>query len=265
MKTAQRTLTLAALAACTLASQADAAQVTAQFGWEDGVSTAFGDFPAGSTAVANVAAGSETDYGTASIPAYVYNVSPNEGNRMLSVTELNTTASNPNIIIGWIDGLVAGDTFSFSFDAYDPSDARSPSILPSAVYTTNAGVTSFAGFASPFQQFDNYPGTGWLNLQADAVEGLGIVPTFTFDPGTDRTGVALRAQLFAPSASQPGNGGPGTYQFFIDNLEVTVNSTSPNARIVFADGSEVLVPEPTSLALLGLGGLLATRRRRHAH
>ena len=253
MKTA-----IAALAASTIATTATAVEFSGSFGWEDGTSTTFGEFPVGSVTAVNTTAGSETDY---DVPV-VYNVTPSEGSRMLQVTEVDTTGSNPNPIIGWIDGLVDGDTLSFSFDGYDPSDGRSPSILPSAVYT-NGTADSFAGFATPFQSFDNYPGAGWLNLQGDAVNGPGIVPTFTFDSdGNTRDGVALRAQLFAPSASQPNNSGPGTYKFFIDNLEVTVDSSSPNARIVFADGSEVLVPEPSSLALLGLGGLLVVRRRR---
>jgi hypothetical protein len=260
MKNIVPTLAITALAASMLAATADAAEFSGQFGWEDGASTAFGEFPVGSTTYANVASGSETDYGDGG-PATFYNVTPNEGSRMLQISEVDTTGSNPTPVIGWIDGLVDGDTFSFSFDAYDPSDGRSPSVLPNAVYT-NSDANSFAGFATPFQDFDDYPGTGWLTFQADAIEGVGIEPIFTFDAGTDRTGVALRAQLFAPSASQPGNNGPGTYKFFIDNLQVTVNSSSPDARIVFADGSEVLVPEPTSLALLGLGGLLVARRRR---
>lgn len=252
--------TVAALTVAALATIASAVEFSGSFGWEDGSSTIFGQFPSGLATSANVTSGSETDYGASGGPA-VYIVLPSEGSQMLQVTELDTTGSNPNVIIGWIDGLVDGDTFSFSFDGFDPSDGRSPSLLPSAIYT-NGDATSFAGFASPFQDFEDYPGTAWLTYQADAVEGVGIQPTFTFDAGTDRTGVALRAQLFAPSASQPSNGGPGTYEFFIDNLQVTVDSSSPNARIVFADGSEVLVPEPSSLALLGLGGLLVVRRRR---
>lgn len=254
------------LIACAWTGAATAASFSAQYGWEDGSGTAFGVFPSSSTTFANVAAGSETDYGTGGGPV-VYNVTPNEGNRMLEITELDTTARNPDVTIGWIDGLLAGDTFSFSFDAFDPTDGRSPSVLPGAVYT-NTGPTSFAGYATPFQNFDNYPGSGWLTLQADAVEDSdtdpptqGIQEVFTFDPGTDRTGVALQARLFAQSASQPGNGGPGTYKFFIDNLQVTVNSSNPNAKIVFIDGTEVGVPEPSSLALLGLGGLLIARRR----
>ena len=255
MKT-QAIATSALLSSLTLS--AGAAVFGGSFGWEDGASTIFGVFPGGSATGANVAAGSETDY---FVPT-VYNVTPNEGSRMLQVTEVDTTGGNPNPIIGWIDGLVDGDTYSFSFDAFDPSDGRSPSILPSAVYTDGT-ADSFAGFATPFQDFSNYPGDGWLTLQADSVNGPGIVPTFTFDSdGNTRSGVALRAQLFAPSASQPSNGGPGTYKFFIDNLQVTVDSSSPNARIVFVDGSEVLVPEPASMALLGLGGLFMVRRRR---
>lgn len=230
----------ATLAAAVLTTSAGATEFSAQFGWEDGTSTSLGEFPVGSVTYSNTTAGSETDYGTDTIAPSVYNVTPNGGSRMLQITESDTTAGNPTPILAWIDGLVDGDTFSFSFDAYDPTESRSPSILANAVYTTGT-FDSFAGFATPFQSFDDYSADGWVNVQANNTPGAGIDPILTFQQGTggDRTGVALRAQLFAPSASQPLNGGSGTYNFFIDNLEVTVNSANPNASITLPDGTVI--------------------------
>lgn len=255
----------AAICLAGLALPASAAEFSASFGWEDGSSTIFGVFPPGSVTSANVSSGSELDYGPSGSPfptPQSYSPSPIEGSRMLQVTESDVSGDNPRPVLAWVDGLVAGDTVSYSFKYFDPSDGRSPSALPDAVYT-NTDANSFAGFATPFQDFDDFPGSGWLELQADFDgDTPGIQPVLTFDPGTDRTGVALRSQLFAPSLSEGVDG--NDYKFFLDDIQVTVNSSSPDARIVFADGSEVLVPEPASLTLLAAGGLLTLARRRRS-
>ncbi len=69
--------------------------------------------------------------------------------------------------------------------------------------------------------------------------------TLTFNTADDASGngLAIQIQFFDP------NGGNGSKQAGLDNivLDETAN-----------------IPEPSSLALLGLGGLLLLRRRRHA-
>ncbi len=260
-----RTTTTALLtAAClTAGSAASAATFTASFGWEDGTSTTLGAFPTGSTTAINVAAGSEIDYGTDTVPQSVYTVTPIEGNRMLQVTELDTSSTNPSPFLAFVDGLDDGDTVTYSFQAFDPTNGRSPSILPSATYTVGGDINSFAGFASPRQEFDDFPASGWDTY--DLRDGTTSTP-IVIDDGDqdDRDGVVLRATLFAQSASQAGNGGAGTYNFFLDDLNISVTTDNPNATITLPDGSVVAVPEPATAGLVALGGLTLLARRRRA-
>jgi hypothetical protein len=241
-----------------------AASVTVNYGWEDGTGTILGVFPSDSVTASNVATGTVTDNGTADVPASTITVNAIEGSRMLQVTEDNTgEGSDPNPFLAFVDNLDEGDTVEFSFQAYDPTDGRSPSILPNATYTVGGDVTSFAGFATPRQDFDDFGGDGWLFTTTFDGSGSGILEPITIDDGDqdDRDGVVLRAQLLAQSASQSANGGSGTQNFFIDDLSVTVTTTRTDATVTFPDGSVVAVPEPAAAALLGLGGLAMLRRR----
>ena len=245
---------LAAGVALLAAASAATAQTTVNYGWEDGTGTILGSFTGGNDnlAAANVTGGSEIDYGTADVPQSTYTVGPFEGDRLLQLTEAPPSGT-PNAVLAFVDNLVDGDTVEYSFRAFDPTDGRSPSVSSNAVYTTEGNPNSFAGFATPQQDF--LAGTGYL------LNGT----SFTFDDGEmdDRTGAAIRASLFAPSATPA----DGSYDFFIDALSVTVTSSSPTASITLPDGSVTLVnaapiPEPAGLAAIGLGGLALLRRRR---
>ena len=259
----------AALTASLLTALPAVGQTTfsASFGFEDGSSTSVGQFPADAAALTNVTSGTSVDFGPSDAPFAVpatQTITAFEGDRLLQVTEVDTSSPTPNVVLANIENLNQGDTYSFSFRAFDPSDGRSPSVIPNAVFTTDDGPNSFAGFSTPFQLFDDFPGSGFLLVQADADPGNGVPdPNIVFDQDGDptRTGIALRAAFFAPSLAAD-NG--GSFDFFIDDIQVSVTTTNPDARIVFADGTVVAVPEPTTAAAVGLGALALLRRRRPA-
>ncbi len=259
LKTSTATL-LTASAALLATPAAHAVQFSASFGWEDGTSTTLGEFPSGSLVSANVAAGTGINYQTD--PATVYSVVAPEGTRMLQVTETDTTGTNPAPFLAFVDNLNDGDSVTFSFQGFDPTAEGSPLIFPSATYTVDGDINSFAGFATPFQDDADVPGDGFRTYTTFTA---GVPTPIVIDDGEgdDRDGVVLRATLLAQSASQLANGGTGTANFFLDDFQVTVDTTNPNATILLPDGSIVAVPEPASLALLALGGtaLLARRRK----
>ncbi len=265
--TLSRTATLAAagLALAATSAHAQTFSLSAAYGWEDGSGTILGVFPDGSVTAFNVTTGSEIDYGTDTVPQSVYTVDPFEGDRFLQVTENDTTGPNPAPFLAFVDNLNDGDTVSYSFRAFDPTDGRSPSILPSATYTVGGDINSFAGFATPFQSFP--AGSGYLLTTPRDGDGNPEPIVIDDGDGDDRDGVVLRATLFAQSAANVANGGTGTYDFFIDDLLIDVTTSNPNAFILLPDGSTVSVtpvPEPASVALLAAGTLLLTRRRRTA-
>lgn len=91
--------------------------------------------------------------------------------------------------------------------------------------------------------------------------------------GQSTNAVRLEANFFYQSLSQMN---AAVEYFYLDDLEITVNSANPEARIFLPDGTSVLVnppldgvgagavPEPTSLLLLAVGvaGALVGRRSR---
>ena len=247
-------LTCVALAACCVSQVAFGGTKNLTFGWEDGTSTDLGFFAASGSGVvtSNVTSGSEIDYGTEDPPVPVtYDVDPFEGDRMLQITEtpIGTSAGGPRVFIGFVENLTDGDTIEFSFEGYDPSDGRSPSILPVAVYTTAGNINGLNGFLTPFQEFA--PGTGWLHIVADAAPDgatFPVDPVMVFDSdGGLRDSVILEARVFRPSAAL-NDAEDDDYNFFIDNMSVTVTSANENAQITLPDNSVTLVNSTSVIA-----------------
>ena len=252
-----------ALALGTTSHVARAATKNVTFGWEDGTSTAsLGQFiPTPDTSAityANVATGNITDFGPSGDPFPVpvdFPVTPHEGSRMLEITaviddELNG-GSDGSVYLGIIKNLDAGDTYEFSFRAYDPTADRSPSVPPNATFSNTADLNMFDGFAVPLQPFSNIPGTGWLlsELDADGSTTPAIVTPITFNPidsiSDAANAVRLEANLFYQSLT--GSSGDGTEEFYIDDVSITVTSDNPAAEICLPDGTCVLVNEPSGV------------------
>jgi hypothetical protein len=251
------TLILYGCVAVTTCAHARAGTKVVDFGWEDGVSTVLGSLVSGTAQAtySNVTMGSELDYGPTAapfIPPIQYDVTPLSGSRMLEININPVDESNSNAVrpyLGYVQNLDAGDTIQFRFNAYDPSDGRSPSVIVDGVYAQNGDINSFAGFFTPFQCF--VAGTGWLTAEGDAASpnpcptnySTAVDPNMIFDAGTvgDRQAVVLRARPYRPTLSTLGSGGSGSYKFFIDDMRISVTSNNPDASITLPDGSVVLV------------------------
>ena len=231
------------------------------FGWEDGTSTILSpSFGVTDADADNVSAGTVVDYGPSASPfdpPAVTEITAFDGTRFLEVTDPDAGGSDPGIYLGFIDNLNVGDTITYSFRFYDPSDGRSPSIRANGIYAENNDFTDFGGF--PGSNPDFVDGTGWLLTEYTVTFGDGAYDA------TD-TGIVLQASTSTPTLAETSSGGPGTYDFYLDDLQITVNSTSPTATLLLPDGSVTLInaiPEPTAIAgLLAGGGMLLLRRHK---
>jgi hypothetical protein len=158
----------------------------------------------------------------------------NTGDRYLHVAE-DPHSGTPEAYIIWVRGLTDGDVVDASFFGYDITPGVSPSLRIWAKYT-DTDVDSYAGSASG--NLDYTAGGGWDLLSH----------SWTFDSaGGTRDGLAISARLY----STPSTSDPNHTDYWIDDVSCTFPATAT-----------IHIPEPTSLALLALGGLLAVRRRR---
>ena len=238
---------------CLVVRPVFAVTTTATFGWEDGTSTVnldvnmdtSNDLPpvaispdTTSVTLANVTSGSQFDFQTMTTTP----VSPFSGSRMLEATitpNQQDSGTDAVVYLGVLTGLDAGDTFSFKYRTHDPTADRSPSVPPNGTYADTATITTLGGFAVPLQSFIS-GASGWLEtiLDADGNQNTSQDPVITYSPTGTNNAVRLEANFFYQSASVAGMT-PSTY--YIDDLEITVTSANPNARIFLPNGTSVLV------------------------
>ena len=153
------------------------------------------------------------------------------GSSSLEIVE-SPTGGTPQIWIGFVTGLQDGDTIDASFWAFDDSEGASPSVRIWGAYALSSDVSSYEGSAGGNSTYSE--GTGWGQLSHSW--------TFDSDGGT-RDALVIQIRMYSDSDSSP---------IYVDDLEVTTSSDT--AVINFA-------PAPGALALLGLAGIAARRRR----
>lgn len=220
-------ITLVAVAL--LATPVFAAQVTYNYGWEDGVGTILGSYgnvvdPTNVTGSQVGEAGTDPDF---TVPG------PNSGDHYLHVAE-EPHSSTPQAYVAFIEGLTDGDVVDASFFGYDVSPGLSPSLRVWGHYANSGDVNSYAGSAGGNSTYT--AGTGWDQVSHSW--------TFDSDSGT-RDALVVEVRLYSYPTTDSGE----RSDFFVDDLEVTAPDT---ATVTFA-------PEPASLLLVALGALIRRR------
>jgi hypothetical protein len=255
-----------AVAGVAIGQSANAATKTVTFDWEDGTSTSTfhvvsptgNDLPpvkitpdSSDIATANVTSGSIIDYGPKAAPfatPLTIPVTPFAGSHMLEVSLTPGIIDNGVdgfVYLGVLTGLNDGDTYQFSFHAYDPTDGRSPTRPPDATFANTADLDTRDGYTVPSQTF--LTGSGWLNtpLDVDGNANTHVDPVVTFHPAASTSHLAnavrLTADIFYQSQTQT-NG--GVEKMYLDDMSITVTSSNPDAAIFLPDGSKVLVNPP---------------------
>lgn len=124
-------------------------------------------------------------------------------------------------------------------------------------YATNAGAFSFAGEIVSGAT----PGSYWFGNDAEG-DGFNSSKDAHFDLTIGASGWSVYTTKLDGTEAQTGSLATYDGGTFTDLAYVTVTGESSSAGGFFDNLTIVAVPEPSSAALLGLGGLALLRRRR---
>lgn len=142
-------------------------------------------------------------------------------------------------------------------------DFGGPPPAPSAIHvgTYTAGLFDINTFTSNYDtEIGLYDAAGALLGSNDDAVGLQSQLTPTLANGTYYLAVGGYNSAFAGGFSAAGGGAAGNMNAFINGYQIVGDHTSVAGEIAWY--SFTVVPTPGTLALVGLGGLAAIRRRR---
>ena len=162
-----------------------------------------------------------------------------EGGSALSLTE-DPSSGTPQAFVGFITGLTDGDVIDGSFWAWDDSEGESPSLRIWASYATSDDITNYKGSASGNSTYSS--GTA-----EDPWSEVGHQWTFDSDGG-ERDALVIQVRFYNANAGDT---------LYVDDLNLSVTGEDLSGVTI----NTPLIPAPGALALLGLAGLSARRRR----
>lgn len=148
---------------------------------------------------------------------------------------------------------------NFTLDGFGATtgDIGGFSAGPVTSVTLTANALTAAGFAYQTDAVMRITGPGGLDVSYGPNFGTpsGNFPWPTIDPGSPQNGSAAQAI----NINLPIAGGAGAYTVSFTN---GYSFNAPGDTVIWESVVVELVPAPGAVALLGLGGLLAARRRR---
>lgn len=203
------------------------------YSWEDGTGTILGSYGnlVDPTNVTGSQTGSKGDVapGTWTCPG------AQDGERYLHVAE-EPHSGTPQAYVAWITNLQEGDMVYVSMWGFDDeAEDPSPSLRLWGGYSPNADITIYTGSAGEGLTNSGYTsGIGWEEMSSSWLHPAG------------QEALVIQLRLYSSPST-------GDYRTDYWGDLITVTTDSETAQIHFA-------PEPTSLVLLALGGLLLRRR-----
>ncbi len=225
---------------------------TATFNWEDASSTVYSFFAGHGSGYesANVTSGSDINYADNEMP---YSVSPFGGSHMLETTE--TPFGDPvgahYSVLAYVENLSEGDIVEFSIHGYIPGGGTAR-IVPDAHYGQSGfgpNDDTFLGRVT-FNQ-PNPDGEGWQEIPYDGdLNGGGPDDPIVFNSNDSfnpllADALYLRSQGISPLAFLPKGSDDDDYNFYTDDITITVTSANADARITLPDFSTMLVNSPS--------------------
>ena len=150
-------------------------------------------------------------------------------------------SGTPNATAAWVTDLVEGDTVTVRmwFKGTESKTGATSKGRIWAHYTDNDDIDGYAGSAG-----GGPSGFAGADLVWEMQE-------FTWTIAAGQTALAVEARIYASPATDP----EGLAYLMGDDMTIIVSNDSANVTLAG------VVPAPGALALIGLGGLVARRRR----